>query len=50
MNFIRAKTVKAHKRYAHQFDYFGNHTIKKDSKQKTLRWWLNDSRTFIEVQ
>lgn len=42
MNFIRAKTVKAHKKYAHQFDYFANHSIKKDW---SLWRWMNETKT-----
>lgn len=39
MNYIRARTVKAHKKHAHQFDYFANHSIK-DYKQTTFRRWI----------
>ncbi len=39
MNFIKAKTVKAHKKYAHNFDYFANHKIKKDFSQRSLKWF-----------
>jgi hypothetical protein len=39
MNYIRARTVKAHKKHAHQFDYFANHKIK-DYKQKSLNFFF----------
>jgi len=41
MNYIRGKTVKAHKKFAHKFDYFANNRIK-DYAQKSLNFFLGE--------